>query len=349
MTNEPEMLKTALRILQEYGVPAHLAPLPKEAAGRDGVRPDGRLQLKIGDEYRCFDVECKKWLKPGNLGGVAAQLGACEYPGFLVTDHVTAPMAERLRDLQIPFLDMAGNAWLEMPPVIIRVEGRKPAERAEPPPRNRAFQPTGLQVLFALLCRPELFRAPLREIADATGVAHGTVGWVMQGLRDRGYLVERGKGRGRKRVPRHLVRLLDEWATEYARTLRPALLIGRYAPARGAKPDWWRNLDLRGDHVLLGAEPAAAELTDHLQPGTITLYAERLPGRVIARQRMEKDDRGTIEFRRRFWHFDHQWQRPDLVPPVLIYADLLATDEPRCVETARMIHERYLARPLAQY
>ena len=99
----------------------------------------------------------------------------------------------------------------------------------------------------------------------------------------------------------------------------------------------------------MGGEPAPAELTGYLQPGTITLYAHQMPGRLVAENRLETDEHGPIEFRRRFWPFEHEWQRPDMTPPVLIYADLLATDEPRCIETARMIHEQYLAGPLGAY
>jgi hypothetical protein len=38
--------------------------------------------------------------------------------------------------------------------------------------------------------------------------------------------------------------------------------------------------------------------------------------------------------------------RADIVPPVLIYADLLATGDGRCLETAQMIYENQLARLL---
>jgi len=349
MTNERDMLDAGLGILREYGVPAELEEREPDAKWAIYYRPDARIRLKIGTRYQDFDVQCKKWLKPGNLGPVAAQIREAGNRVILFTDHATGPMADRLRKLGIPFVDMAGNAWLEVPPVVLRVEGRKPIEQGKAPPRNRAFQPTGLQVVFALLCRPELFKAPLREVAEVTGVAHGTVGWVMHGLRERGYLIERGEGRGRKRTPRNLLRLLDEWTAEYTRVLRPALIQGRYAPGPNTKPRWWADEEIHKHGILLGGETAAEQLTDYLQAGTITMYTERLPGRLVVEQRLAKDDRGTIEFRRRFWPFQHDWEHPELVPPVLIHADLLATDEARCVETARMIHEQYLAGPLGQY
>lgn len=345
MTDEKEMLEAGFRTLTEYGIPLELEPLDEQGA----ARPDARIRLTIDKTTHVFDVECKKWLKPGVLGNVATKLKQSEHPGFLVADYVNPRMAERLRELDIPFVDMTGNAWLELPPIVIRVEGNKPEPEARGAAQQRLFRRTGLKVIFALQCRPELFHAPTREIAEVAGVANGAVGWALKGLREEGYLIERGKGRGRKRTPRKLLRLLDEWAGEYARTLRPTLVLGRYAPGPKTPRDWWNEAPGQKYGVLLGGEPAAGKLTDYLQPGTITFYAEQVPGRVIAKQGLRRDENGEIEFRRRFWPFEHEWGHPDLVPPALIYADLLATDEARCVETARKIHEQYLAGPLGQY
>jgi hypothetical protein len=39
---------------------------------------------------------------------------------------------------------------------------------------------------------------------------------------------------------------------------------------------------------------------------------------------------------------------PETVPPLLAYADLLATLDPRNLEAAKLIHDQYLATPEAQ-
>ena len=36
--------------------------------------------------------------------------------------------------------------------------------------------------------------------------------------------------------------------------------------------------------------------------------------------------------------------QPDLVPPILAYADLVATADPRNLEAAKMIYDEYIAR-----
>lgn len=345
MTDAKDMLKVGLRTLTEYGIPVELEPRDAQGVGR----PDARIRLQIGEGTHVFDVACKKWLRPGVLGNIAAKLKQGEHPGLLVADYVNSRMAERLRELDIPFVDMTGNAWLEIPPIVIRVDGNKPELQAQGAAQQRLFRRTGLKVIFALLCRPELFHAPTREIAEVAGVANGAVGWTLKGLREEGYLIERGKGRGRKRTPLNLIRLLDEWSGEYARALRPTLVLGRYAPGPKTPRNWWKDATDPDYGVQLGGEPAAQDLTDYLQPGTITLYAGTSHGRLIAWNHLDQDDRGPIEIRRKFWSFEYEWAHPHLVPPVLIYADLLATDEARCIETARMIHEQCLAGPLGQY
>jgi len=55
------------------------------------------------------------------------------------------------------------------------------------------------------------------------------------------------------------------------------------------------------------------------------------------------DPDGDAEVLEAFWQFEFDWPHPELVPPLLIYADLLATGDARNLETARIIYEQELA------
>jgi len=44
-----------------------------------------------------------------------------------------------------------------------------------------------------------------------------------------------------------------------------------------------------------------------------------------------------------FWNFPPETQHPDVVPPLLAYADLMASFDPRNHETAQILHERLIA------
>ena len=52
---------------------------------------------------------------------------------------------------------------------------------------------------------------------------------------------------------------------------------------------------------------------------------------------------GNVEVLDKFWNVAPTAANPDVVPSILVYADLLATNDPRNVETARMIHEQRIA------
>jgi hypothetical protein len=134
-------------------------------------------------------------------------------------------------------------------------------------------------------------------------------------------------------------RLLQQWVEAYARTLRPRLLLGRF---HTDQLDWYKTLDPGKYGYLLGGEPAAARLTQHLRPGTVTLYGQKVEPRFILDQRLRPDPKGKVEILRRFWKFDNDDQL--LTPLPLIYADLLAIGDARCLETAKVIYGDITAR-----
>jgi hypothetical protein len=291
-------------------------------------------------------VEVKRAVTPATLGATLAQLdqlaAAAGRTPLLVTAHVTPPLAERLRMYGRQFADAAGNAYLTGPGFLIFVAGRKPVKKLAVERPGRVFTTAGLKVLFALICDPELAAAPQRAIAAAAGVALGAVPPVLADLRQAGTLLVAGKTR-RLHATR---RLLDDWALAYARTLRPKTLRGTYVSPNF---DTWADWKLEPGQARWGGEPAANLLVRYLQPGVLTIYADKVPARLMVEQRLTLAGLpGTaqpVEVRQPFWGdaLRHDG-RPDTVPAALVYADLLATGDARCIETARMVYDGYLAR-----
>ena len=58
--------------------------------------------------------------------------------------------------------------------------------------------------------------------------------------------------------------------------------------------------------------------------------------------KLRRNEEGKVELRERFWRFENEGADKDIVPPVLVYADLLASAGTRSVETAKMIYNEYL-------
>ena len=55
---------------------------------------------------------------------------------------------------------------------------------------------------------------------------------------------------------------------------------------------------------------------------------------------MRADPNGNVEILDAFWNFGPENDFPDVVPPILAYADLLATQDGRNAEAAQMIYDQ---------
>ncbi|MBL7004782.1 MAG: hypothetical protein ISR69_12260 [Gammaproteobacteria bacterium] len=143
--------------------------------------------IKIEGYETRYVVEIKNWAQHTNLGVLVNQIKNLPQKGILIADYVNPKMADKLRNMNIPFIDAVGNAYINDKPLYIYIKTNKgKAQRdknsqgmRETQKRGRAFKPTGLKVLYALLKNQQLIYAPYREIAKVAGVALGTVGWVI--------------------------------------------------------------------------------------------------------------------------------------------------------------------------
>jgi hypothetical protein len=338
---EKETMRNAIKAAQRHGLAIELITEVRQKTHPQG---DAVARVRYGEQETHYRVECKRNLRPANLGITLHQMDRLGQPVMLITDYIAPDMADELKDRGIPFLDAAGNAYIKHANLLIWIKGQKPAAKATVIPAGRAFQPTGLQVIFTLLCNPNAVNLPYRELAKMAGVAHGTVGWVMPDLQQLGFIRDLQGKRGTRRLFGH-ERLVNQWADAYARVLRPRTLIGRYYVAGF---EGWKNWPIAEYGALWGGEPAAAMLTEYLRPGELTLYAEKMPSLLAARQKFMKEagprHTAAVEVRRRFWHFPSDPEHSNIAPPLLVYADLLATGDARCIETAKMIYEAYVVR-----
>ncbi len=311
---------------------------------------DAVLRLAQGADHLAAEV--KRWAGHANLGALIHQIKALPLQGVLVADYINPKMADKLRREDVQFIDTVGNAYINQPPVYVFVAGKpRPMGTAtvkEAP--NRAFDKTGLKVVFAFLCDPALIDAPYRDIAERADVALGTVGEVLKGLKVARMAIEKGQRKGR-RITEYR-RMLDRWVEAYPEKLRPKLLVGNY---QAEDPYWWKEIDIRKFGGYWGGETAAAIYTDYLKPAVATAYLpEGAAGKLLAKARLRKApnglqaEPGNVRLYKTFWpellSFENEVALRGLVPPVLAYADLLATGDPRNREVAGMIYDEYIAR-----
>ncbi len=281
-------------------------------------------------------AEVKLNLTNQTMGGIVHQLKDL-YAGdkvILITRYVTPQLADRLKELEVFFLDTAGNMYINIPNMLLFVKGNKTRILRPEEKPMRAFQPAGLQLIYALLCNPGLENKPYRTMAEKANIANGAVALAIKDLKKLEYLIDMGeKGRRLKNKKE----LLQRWVNQYAELLRPKLFEGRY---KVEDKDWWKNQDITRYNAKLGGETAAALLTKYLKPEDHTIYIDDNKGNIVLQLRLKNDPKGNVELLKKFWNFNDANERNNIVNPILVYADLLATGNNRNIETAKIIYEQ---------
>jgi len=313
----------------------------------EGLKYDATIEIE-GYEHLRFTAEVKRWAQQANIGVLINQIKQLPGRGILIADYVNSKMADQLRKRDVPFIDAAGNAYINEKPLYIFIKGNKNRARNEMAhaigggqTRGRAFQPAGIKMLYALIRTPKLVKAPYRDIVNITGVALGTVGKVFDDLKQSGYLI--GHDRKHQQLT-NKKQLLTKWVDAYLEKLKPKLFLGTFS---AENEYWWKDLvNIEEYGARWGGEVAAAKLTGYLKPEKITVYLSKIGGQeLLAKNRFRKDPSGNIQVYRAFWEADESsgFNCKNIVDPMIVYADLLVTGDPRNLETARMLYDKELA------
>ena len=299
---------------------------------------DGVLTIFIGNEKVAFNAEIKKELRNHQI--TQLEYYALTYPPFMIiAGRIFPKIKEELRKLKIAYLEANGNVFFDVNRYRYHIEANIPFQTPKEK-QNRAFTKTGVKVLFHFLINPEIINLPHREIAEITGVAHGNIAYIFNGLKENGFLARLNKNIFQLMNKKEL---LDKWMVAYKETLQPTLEIGRFRFANEENFTHWRNINLNKGDTWWGGEPAAAILTNYLQPGQLTLYTTRNRNELMKEYKLIPDPKGNIAMYTPFWNEEEMPPGQQTVNPLLVYADLMNTGDNRCQETARIIWDKYLA------
>jgi hypothetical protein len=199
----------------------------------------------------------------------------------------------------------------------------------------------GAKVLYELLACGPLVEATYRDVEESTGVSLGMISklvseWVKDGILER-------RGRGTYEIV-HGTRLLDMWVRAYADTLQPKITLGRYRAAG------------RSSFAAM-IEAAQEEMDlDHITVGGSTRPASDRRAAGAGRHAVRPEERGRSApfswFQRprdvEMCAFAGDIGRvtgemePRLAHPVLVVAELLASDEARLGKVAAEIRRKHL-------
>ena len=347
-TTERNILETAIgAIHRETGL--RLDVVAYEFRKDDKHAIDAIVQ--IYDNGARLTVEIKKWATQANVGAIINQIKNLAEPGqgLLVADYINRNMGERLKEADIQFLDTAGNAYINQQPIYIYIKGNKPKHAIAAKGRvktGRAFQPTGLKVVFAFLMEEKLVNAPYRQIADQAAVALGAVGWVIRDLIAHGFLLEGFNENQFKLV--EFDRLLDQWVEAYPQKLKRKYEIGTFTTGN---PDWWKIMHPEKFDAEWGGEIAVAKYTNYLNPlhGLVyinkTNMADFLQAARLRKADPHERQEVQIDLVEPFWkkaNNDGKIKHVGLVHPIIAYADLIETGDTRNLDAANRLREEFL-------
>ena len=315
--------------------------LRAEVASPDG-RVDGMIRVITATTKKDYVIEAKRThLTQTVVQGVIARAGRhAPTPWILFARHVGRPLAHLLAEQDVNFVDLAGNCRLRVEREHFgMIEGRPP-ERG--PREGRGIGAPGLQILFAILVRPALLSAPIRELAEAAGVARATAADRLAHLREQGLVF----GANRERRLAEPRRILDQWMKGYETNVRPRLLLGRYR-TQDRDPD---ALEQRIEQELgddlkwaWGGGPAAYRLTRYYRGQDTTVHIEPTPGIDVAKRlRALRANDGPLILMRAPGPVAFEGEQPRTVNPLLVYAELLFAGDKRARDAADMIQKKYL-------
>lgn len=251
-----------------------------------------------------------------------------DVPALLVCNRLTPSLAEYCIANQINFIDTAGNAHIQTPGFYLFVEGRY---EKKPVVASRRFAEGVMKLLFVLLTCPESLNETYRSLAEKSGISLGMVSKAFTYLEAQRYFRKSQKGR----------RLMNEdellalWLKDYATSLRPKL-DGLWSTA----PEEWDDIVLEPSEYW-GGEMAAAKLSDgYLIPERGLLFTSR--PLLLRRQQLKLRAGPGKKFQlvSSFWGINFKLNRK--AEAMLCVAELLASDEDRNREAAKIINDKYL-------
>ena len=322
--------------------------------GGNGLPPgvDAKLVLRTNAGQLVYFVEVKRAVSAPGLEHLLHQLeryaqGTKAKP-LLLSNYISSNLAERLIRAGVNFADAAGNVYLNWPGKLhIQIQGRKPKQIAEAK-SERLSQPSGLKVLYALLAKATEDLGAYRDIAKASGVALGSIAWIVREMKAKGYLVQRGRDEWRLTQKR---KLLDLWVGGYSARLRPGLIIGRYQPPEKQLDETVQKLRAElGDAKIAWALTggfAADVLTRHFRGEQLSFFAQEWPAEFTKRLKWLPSDQGRVTVLRKFSPLvAFKLESPNREPiahPLLVYAELIFQGRERELETAKILYDRYLS------
>lgn len=324
---EQEIVETALENLQRE------TEIVGKWAEKGLPELDGRLTLKINRKHLTFNVEIRTEVRVTLMPKILEWREKFA-PFLLIAGRIHSGLKRELKHHQIAYLEGNGNFYLKDDDIWIVIDVNPPLP-LEKETNNRAFTKTGLKVLFDFLTDKKLLQKSYREIAEHTQTSVGNVANIIQGLKKERFISLHDE---KKLEILDVEGLINRWVVEYDKRLKKELYMASFRIADSHRD--WRDIELDLTQTRWGGEPGGEILTNYLRPEELTLYTSETRNELMKNYKLIPDESGEIKAYRKFW--PRQPENVVTVPPLLVYADLVNTQDKRCLETALKLYDQYI-------
>lgn len=288
-----------------------------------------------------FLCEVKNTVTTATIASIASRLKVLasteKRPVLLIAKYITPTVIEDLAINGINTLDCAGNCHIRYEKgnrIVFHLvnKGEKNTFMTGKP--YPVFQEAGLKVIFYLLQDIANVDKPYRNIQIATGVSLGAIKNVFDVLVERHFILSVNG----KRVLRNKDVLFNLWVENFNQALKPKLLLARMSFRSNDQRINWTALKLP-EGMYWGGEGGANKIDGYLEPGTFDIYTDIPAANLLRTGMVMQNENGEISIYQKFWKWESGNQ---IVPRILIYADLMGSGNSRCIEMAKRLLDNEL-------
>ncbi|MBU1064395.1 type IV toxin-antitoxin system AbiEi family antitoxin [bacterium] len=306
---------------------------------------DAQIEIEFKKGYCRYGVEIKSQLKRPLPAYLYQSSRSEDEPLMIMSSYINPSIAADLKKTGIQYIDVAGNAFLQMGDCIhIEVKGKKP-EHPVQTTSNSLFQAKLMQLVAILLIDSTAANQTIRVLSNRAGLSKDRASVGLRLLKEKGWLVPSGKTEYRLTAKRDL---FDQWLMNYGERLRPKLVLGTYKMA----PTMENKLEEKLAEIFVGQTNQyamtggiGADRLLHYYRGKSTeiFVLPDIADLVWKGLKLISSREPNITLLNLF--------SPDLIfyqgdtavaHPLFIYAELLYCGGDRERETAQMIYDRYL-------
>ena len=323
-----------------YEAFSNLQELIKSEITIDSNRKPYDAVIQINDQT--FYCIAKKNARNSNLSIIINQIN--EFRNSIINnkntlfvgEYIAKDVADSLIENKINYLDVAGNCYINTKDLKIIIEGRKHIK-----PKNvnqaRVFQEAGLKLILLLITNKESLDFSYRVLADQSNIALGSVSQIMKELENNNYILKSKE----KRILKNIDELIERWFIAYNETLKPRLFRKAYKAINIEQLRLSVNNN-KNNNIFFGGEPAAEKITNYLKPLEYTIYSNEELTNLGKELKLIPDNNGNVKIYNTCWLESLSKINSNLAPSLVVYADLMGTNNSRNIEAAKMILENEL-------